>query len=144
MLKKILIVIGLAAMLTAGASACGPDQEKEAKRRVTFNDLKNEPPMTEEEILLYIKVLPEFAPIETVNPAAEIDFYKKYNFTKNRFFYLRSKIANASLIVAGRNPDLSSFPESLRPSDAELELIKNHFQELKTATDEFVEVQRNR
>lgn len=144
MLRKILISIGLV-VLMAGFVSCSsaPDPEKEAKRRVVFDDIKNEPPMTEDEILLYIKILPEFAPFENAgNPAGEMDFYKRHNLTKNRFYYLRSKIANASLIVAGRNPDLSTNPESLKPNDSELLIVERHFKALKAATDEFIERQR--
>ena len=146
--KRISMLIGLA-LLTISLVSCSdepaaPDPEKEAHRRVTMNDVAGEPPMTEDDILLYIKILPEFAPIEDADPAGEMEFYKKYNFTKNRFYYLRSKIANASLIVVGRPPDLSGLPESVHPSDEELEVVKKNFQAIKAATDEFNDISRNR
>lgn len=144
MLKKALISI-CSIILMAGLISCSsePDPEKESKRLVSVDDVKNEPPMTEDEILLFIKILPEFALVEGVDPVKEMELYKKYKLTKNRFHYLRNKIMNASLIVAGHPRDLSHLPESLHPNDAEVAIVERHFQALKTVTDEFNETKRN-
>ena len=146
MLKKLFVflnIILMASFLAACSSEADP--EKEARRTVSLLDLKDEPPMTEGEILLYIKVLPEFAPFENAqDPAGEMNFYKKYKLTKNRFFYLRGKIGYASLSIAGMPLDLSSVPESLHPGDDELRIVRDNFAALKEATDEFNEFQRNR
>lgn len=144
MFSKFLLVSTLF-LIMAGSVACSnsPDPEKEAKRRVTFDDVENEPPFTEDEILLYIKILPEFAEIET-DPAAEADFYKKYDLSKNRFFYLQGKIAIASLIVVGLDAHLDSKPKSLQPSEKEVEIVRKYFDELKAATDYYTSTVRNR
>jgi hypothetical protein len=143
MLKKILISIGLILLTVSFIScSCNPDPAKEAKRRVTMNDIKNEPPMMEDEILLYIKIIPEFAAVK-VDPGKEMEFYKKYKLTKNRFYYLDSKIGIASLIINDRPPDLSRFPASAHPNEAELEIVKRHLQAFNTAKEKYRKMERN-
>lgn len=130
------LLISTLFLILASTVACSDSSapEKESHRMVTYDDVKNEPPFTEDEILRHIKMLPEFADIET-DPEAVADFYKKYNISPNRFYYLRGKIGIASFIITGRDAHLDSKPKSLHPSEEEIEIVRKHFDELKAATD---------
>lgn len=145
LVKVLLITAFVLLMLGLAGCSSGPKPENEAQGRVTFDDVKNEPPMTEDEIVRFIEILPSFAPLEGgADPKAEMEFYRKNSITKNRFFYLRSKTAFASLISAGRPPDLSSVPQALHPNDNEISLIDKHYEALKEAADTFNDSVRSR
>jgi hypothetical protein len=117
--------------------SCRLDLEIRAKRLAKTYDLKNEPSMTEDEILLFIKITPEFAAAEG-DLVKEMEFYKKYNLTKNRHHYLTAKIAIASLIATDRRPkNLGRFPESLQPNDGEVEIVKKYLLPITGAANRY-------
>lgn len=139
MIKKFVMFLGLAALIALpsvqSASAQPPAAAFPPQALEMF---KKEPPLAQKDIDAYIIVLPKV--VDALNdPAAGAEVFADSGFTPIRFSYVSSKIGIGQGLAMGASPDdmqLGDIPEVLRPSEAEISLIKKNLDSLtKVAMD---------
>lgn len=102
--------------------------------------LANEKPLTQADIDLYRKVLPKTG-LVAHDPAAVARLYQEAGLSEVRFNYVVSKIGLGMSLAAGATPhqlELEKTPEVLRPTSAEIDLVKKNISGLQRASREMI------
>jgi len=138
MYRKILLTLTLAlglALTSTLASAQMPMAEMPADMVAA---LEKEKPLTQADIDAYLKVLPKMGSVMN-NPDGMGSLAKEAGFSDVRFSYVSGRVGFAMSQAAGataQQMDLSQVPQALRPTDAEIELVKKNLDALQKASME--------
>lgn len=100
--------------------------------------LAKEKPLAQADIDAYLKVLPKMGDVAK-DPSAVAKLYEDAGFTEIRFSYVAGKIGLGMALASGATPEqmnMDQIPEVLRPSDAEVELVKKNLDKLQAAAME--------
>lgn len=97
--------------------------------------LAKEPPLTQADVDGYIKLLPKIT-AAAANPAAAAELYKEVGWTEIHFSYVMAKLGFAQALAMGMPAEalqMDKIPQALRPSEAEVTLVKNNLPALQKA-----------
>jgi|GEM_PF-2177710 len=100
--------------------------------------LAKEKPLTQADIDAYLKILPQLGAVAQDNSAVA-KLYQDAGFTELRFNYAVGKIGLGMALAAGATNEqmgMEQIPEVLRPSDAEVALVKKNIDKLQAAAME--------
>lgn len=129
--------VTLGAFLAAG-SAQAADAGNMGIPQEMLDQFAKEPPFTQADIDAYIKLVPELAKNQA-NPQAMQEIVEKSSLGANRLGLLGMKLGLGMMIaqVGADNPmvqeQMKQYPEVVRPTPAEVELIKKNLQPLMQA-----------
>lgn len=133
MLKKIVVSLTLALVLALGASASfaqAPDPGQLPPEAI--KEMEKEGPLTQADIDAYMKIFPQMAK----GMASAEEFEKVVadsGLSQTRLGLVMAKVGLGQALAMGATTEqlnLSAVPEVMRPSDAEVELVKNNMDKL--------------
>lgn len=101
--------------------------------------LKKEPPLSQSDIDIFVKIMPKMSKVASDNPAEAIKIYEQAGLSELRFGLIFSK-ATVGLLVASGVPlkailTEADMPEVLLPTAREQELIVKNLNALEAAFD---------
>lgn len=128
--RRLISVALLMCLVVLVANACSDSNSNTGP--VSNDDIANEAPMTQEDISTYIRLIPELAPVEKNGKEAAV-VYKKHGISRLRYHYLRTKITLCAGLNAGARHNLDMLPQSLRPSEYELNLVSDNWADIDAA-----------
>lgn len=143
MYRKIFLTLTLAltlALMSTLALAQAPPMANVELPPEMAAALAKEKALTQADIDAYIKVLPKTSAVAQ-DPAAVAKLYQEAGLNETRLTYVASKIGLGMALAAGATPEqinLNQMPEVLRPTDAEVALVKKNIQNLQNATMEML------
>lgn len=100
--------------------------------------LEKEKPLAQADIDAYLKVLPKMGQV-AADPTAAAKLYQDAGMTEIRFSYVAAKVGLGMALASGATPqqlNLDQMPAVLKPSDAEVELVKKNLDKLQKAAME--------
>lgn len=100
--------------------------------------LAKEKPLAQADIDVYLKILPQMGSVMQ-DAAAVVKLYEGAGLGEVRFNYIAAKVGLGMALAAGATPqqlNLDQMPEVLRPTDAEVALVKKNQTELQKASRE--------
>lgn len=142
MYKKILLTLTLAlglALTSALALAQMPLTGSVVPQEM-LQAWADEKPLTQADIDAYIKLLPSTGAVAS-DTAAVAKLYEGAGFSEARFGFVASKIGLSMGLAAGATAQqlgLDQVPAVLRPSEADIELVKKNADNLQKATMEMI------
>jgi hypothetical protein len=119
--------------LTLAAAAVPALAQAPAVPPAIADALVKEAPLSQADIDIYLQKMPE-APNFMKSQEDMVKFAKSTGLTESRYFYVFSKIPLAMSLAAGVPAEalgLNQMPEALRPTEADLALIKTNAEALQ-------------
>lgn len=128
-------LVGFCLCLAAfGLFACSGSDSDSSTGPVSMNDVAGEKPITQQDIDVYIKILPEIAPLENDGlEAAKV--YKKFGMSRVRFKFIQGKIPLCSSMILGHsfNENFDKLTESMKPVESELAVVRANWDDIVAA-----------
>jgi hypothetical protein len=137
MIKKILLILTLAALMTAAwaalAAAQSPFDQIPAD---VLEQMAKEPPLAQADVDAYIAILPDLGKV-MADPAALVKLYEGAGLTESRFSVVVPKISFvlAEIQAGSAVVDYEALPEFLRPSAAEAAVVKQNSEAVQKAME---------
>lgn len=134
------IALGLLVALTASVAIAQVPGAAQIPPEV-LEALQKEPPLSQADVDAYLKIMPEM-PKAMSDPNALVKAYEAAGLTEVRFSYIVSKIALAQAMNMGAKASdlqLDQLPEVLRPTDADVALVKKNMDALNKAAMEMTQ-----
>lgn len=133
MLKKIVVSLTLALVLALGASASFAQMTDPGQLPPeAIKEMEKEGPLTQADIDAYMKIFPQMA--TGVSSAEEFEkVVADSGLSQMRLGLVMAKVGLGQALAMGATTEqlnLSSVPEVMRPTDAEVELVKNNMDKL--------------
>ncbi|MDR1922288.1 MAG: hypothetical protein LBS31_11190 [Candidatus Adiutrix sp.] len=136
MIKKSLPALTLAAaMLALGAAFAAAQASFDQIPAAVLERMAKEPPLTQADVDAYIKILPDMGKV-MADSAALVKLYESVGLTESRFSVVVPKISFALVEAqAGDAVDYETLPEFLRPSAADVTLVKKNSEAVQKALE---------
>jgi hypothetical protein len=104
-------------------------------------------PLTEEDVKLYIEILPETArllgngpflsTIKDTKKQLAYKLFKKFNTDRGRFSFIQIKIQICLYMISGVNFDFSQTLDVLKITNSDIEIVKKYKKEIIAAHELF-------
>lgn len=137
LLSRFLVLFFLC-LAAFGLFACSGSDSDSSTGPVSMNDVAGEKPITQQDIDVYIKILPEIAPLENDGlEAAKV--YKKFGMSRVRFNFIQGKIPLCSSIILGLsfNDNFDKLTESMKPVESELAVVRDNWDDIVAAQKKY-------
>lgn len=140
MIKKIVIVLTLALMLTLGATLSFAQMQNFGQiSPEAIEELKKEPAMTQADVAAYIKILPDLGKAMT-DQNVMAAMVKDSGLSEARLGMVMTKVSLAQALTMGMtmeqlntNLNAGQIPEVMKPTDADIALVRNNMEEINAA-----------
>lgn len=136
MIKKTVTALALAMILVLGASSAFAQLPNfGAIPPEAMKELANEPPMTQADIDIYLKVLPELGKAMQ-DPSAVEKIQKSSGLSEARLGLVLTKVSLAQAMSLGMTLEqlnAGSLPDAMKPTDADVELVKKNMDKINEA-----------
>lgn len=140
MFRKIMITLALTLGLALSSTMAVAQMPMGEMPPDMIAALGKESPLTQADIDAYLKVLPKMgAAMNSAEAMAALS--TEAGFSDVRFSYVGSKVGFAMSLAAGataQQMDMSQIPQVLRPTEAEIELVKKNIEPLQKASMEML------
>ncbi|MDR2725536.1 MAG: hypothetical protein LBC90_05645 [Candidatus Adiutrix sp.] len=137
MTKKLLTFLFLILGATLPALSSAQEEAHSDIPPAVIETLAEEPPLGQADLEAYIKIIPELPKLLSDPQSAE-QLAAGLNLSPIRFSYIVVKVPLVMALASGVDPKslgLDSLPQSLRPSDSELSLVKDNLETLIEAAE---------
>lgn len=132
--KTVAVLLGLMLSLSAASAFAQPA----AFPPEALELFAKEPPVTQADVDLYLKALPEM-PKVMANPEGLTQLYKDLGLTEARFSFIVAKISLAHSLALGATEEqlgMNNIPEVIRPAESDKALVQQNLDELTRVTKE--------
>jgi len=138
MIKKPLTFLVLILAATWPSLSAAQEEVRSDIPPAVIETLASEPPLGQADVDAYVKIMPELSRILSDPQSAE-QLAASLNLSQIRFSYIVAKVPLTMALASGADPKalgFDSLPQALRPSNAELRLVKENLDDLLKAADE--------
>lgn len=136
MFKKISIALTLAMLLALGANFAQAQMPNVGQiPPEAIAELAKESPMTQADVDVYIKILPQLAKAAT-DPSAAANIQKASGLSDIRLGMIMTKISLAQAVNMGMTLDqlnVDQLPEAMRPTEDDIALVKTNMDKINAA-----------